>query len=157
VGDRLVSIQNEYSLLEREIEAEILPYAAENDIGILVYGPLAHGLLSGRMTPRTTFPADDWRSYSPDFTGDAFRQNVRVVEKLRGFAAERGLPLPTLAVAWALSHPAVQVAIVGARRPEHLVDLASAADVELTHADRSEIDRILADAAPERGPAPEGM
>src|SRR5439155_678106 len=58
-----------YHMFHRDIEAEILPYAAKNDIGVLVYGPLAHGLLSGTMTPQTTFAADDWRGSSADFKG----------------------------------------------------------------------------------------
>lgn len=67
---RVETDQPPYHMFRRGIEAEILPYAADHDIGVLVYGPLAHGLLSGRMTPETTFPADDWRSHSSDFTAD---------------------------------------------------------------------------------------
>ena len=153
---RVETDQPPYHMFRRDIEDEILPYAADHDIGILVYGPLAHGLLSGRMAADTTFAADDWRSHSPDFTGDTFRRNLRVVERLHTFAEVRSLSLPTLAVAWALSHPAVHVAIVGARRPAHLEDTVAAADVELSDADKAEIDGILADAEPERGPSPEG-
>lgn len=154
---RVETDQPPYHMFRRDIEAKILPYAAKNDIGILVYGPLAHGLLSGRMGPGTTFASDDWRSQSADFTRETFWRNLEVVERLRTFGEERGLSLPTLAVAWAISHPAVHVAIVGARRPAHLTDTAAAADVELSEADRQQIDRILADAAPVRGPSPEGM
>ena len=154
---RVETDQPPYDMFRRDIEAEILPYAADHDLGILVYGPLAHGLLSGRMAADTTFPADDWRSQSSDFTGETFRRNLRVVEKLRTFAEARSLSLPTLAVAWALSHPAVHVAIVGAQRPADLEDTVAAAGVELSDADRAEIDEILADAAPVRGPSPEGM
>jgi aryl-alcohol dehydrogenase-like predicted oxidoreductase len=123
----------------------------------LVYGPLAHGLLSGRMDPGTTFAADDWRSQSPDFAGETFRRNLALVDRLRVFGEDRGLSLPTLSVAWAISHPAVQVAIVGARRAEHLTDTVKAADVALSQSDREEIDQILGDAAAVRGPSPEGM
>lgn len=157
VHGRVETDQPPYHMFRRDIEAEILPYAADHDLGILVYGPLAHGLLSGRMAADTTFAADDWRSQSSDFTGDTFRRNLRVVEKLRTFAEARSLSLPTLAVAWALSNPAVHVAIVGARRPAQLEDTVAAANVELSDADRAEIDGILVDAAPERGPSPEGM
>jgi len=154
---RVDTDQPPYHMFRRDIETEILPYAEENDIGILVYGPLAHGLLSGRMAQGTTFASDDWRSKSSDFTGESFRRNLEVVERLRTFGEDRGLTLPTLAAAWAISHPAVQVAIVGARRPAHLTDTAAAADVKLSEADRRQIDLILTDAAPVRGPSPEGM
>jgi aryl-alcohol dehydrogenase-like predicted oxidoreductase len=150
--------QPPYHLFRRDIEAEILPYATANDIGVLVYGPLAHGLLSGRMdAATTTFADDDWRHGSPDFSGETFRRNLSVVERLRVFGADRGLSLPTLAVAWSISHPAVHAAIVGARRPAHLDDLVAAADVSLSASDLDEIDRIVADASPVRGPSPEGM
>ena len=154
---RVESDQAPYHLFRRDIETEILPYAAEHDIGILVYGPLAHGLLSGRMTPDTSFAPDDWRGHSADFTGTTFEQNLRVVDQLRAFAGDKGVSLPSLAVAWALSHPVVDVAIVGSRRAAHLDDPVAAADVELTDVDRAEIDRILGQAVPVHGPSPEGM
>ncbi len=150
-------LQPPYHMFRREIEAEILPYAAANDIGVLAYGPLAHGLLAGGMTTETTFPSDDWRSHSPDFGGDTFRRNLDVVARLKGFAGEHGIPLPQLAVAWTVHNPAVDVAIVGARRASQLEGLTPAADVELSPADMEAIDAILAGAAPVKGPAPEGM
>jgi aryl-alcohol dehydrogenase-like predicted oxidoreductase len=81
-------------MFRRDIEVETLPYTAANDIGVLAYGPLAHGLLAGRITAETKFPPDDWRSHSPDFRGDRVRRNLGVVAGLRGFAADRGIPLP---------------------------------------------------------------
>lgn len=154
---RVETLQPPYHMFRRDIEAEILPYTAVNNIGVLAYGPLAHGLLAGRMTPETTFPDDDWRSHSPDFAGESFRRNLDVVARLAGFAAERGIPLPQLAVAWTIANPAVDVAIVGARRAPQLEGLAPAADVRLTEADMLAIDTILAGAAPVSGPAPEAM
>ena len=144
-------------MFHRDIEAQILPYTAEHDIGVLVYGPLAHGLLSGRMTPETNFPADDWRSHSSDFTGKSFRQNLHVIERLKKSADGRGITLAQLAVAWTISHPAVQVAIVGARRASQLDGTLSAAEVRLSEGDRGEIARMLAEAVPVTGPSPEGM
>jgi aryl-alcohol dehydrogenase-like predicted oxidoreductase len=154
---RLETLQPPYHLFRREIEDQILPYCAEHDIGVLVYGPLAHGLLTGRMTPSTTFDPDDWRSKSPDFTGETFHRNLAVVERLKGFARERGVSLPELAVAWTLAHPAVHVAIVGARRPSQLDGTAPGADLELTPSDLQEIEAMFADAVPVWGPHPEGM
>jgi aryl-alcohol dehydrogenase-like predicted oxidoreductase len=129
----------------------------DHDIGVLGYGAMAHGMLSGTMTPETRFAADDWRSTSPDFTGETFRRNLAVVDRLRTLAQERGITLPQLAVAWTLAHPAVEVTIVGARRPVHLDDSAAAADIELTPEDLAAIDAALVDATPVWGPHPEGM
>src|SRR2546423_5420373 len=154
---RLETLQPAYHLFRRDIEDSILPYTTEHDIGVIVYGPLAHGLLSGRMTESTTFDPDDWRSKSPDFTGETFRRNLAVVQRLQRFAWDRGMSLPQLAVAWTLANLAVDVTIVGARRPAQLNETAAAADVEVSAADLREINVILADAAPVWGPHPEGM
>ena len=116
-----------------------------------------HGLLSGRITPETKFPGDDWRSHSSDFTGKSFRQNLHVIERLKKSADGRGITLAQLAVAWTISHPAVQVAIVGARRASQLDGTLSAAEVRLSEGDRGEIARMLAEAVPVTGPSPEGM
>jgi aryl-alcohol dehydrogenase-like predicted oxidoreductase len=109
------------------------------------------------MTTETTFPSDDWRSHSPDFSGDRFRRNLDVVARLKQFASDRGIPLPQLAVAWTINNPAVDVAIVGARRATQLEALTPATDVELSANDVEAIGAILADAAPVTGPSPEGM
>lgn len=154
---RVETDQPPYHMFRREIEQDVLPYCAEHDIGVLAYGPLAHGLLSGRMTTETTFPPDDWRSKSSDFTGERFQRNLAVVARLQQYADSRSITLPRLAVAWVISHPAVHVAIVGARRASQLDTTLPAAEVSLTGEDREEIDKILADAAPVVGPSPEGM
>jgi aryl-alcohol dehydrogenase-like predicted oxidoreductase len=154
---RVETLQPPYHLFRRDIEDKILPYAAEHDIGVLVYGPMAHGLLSGRMTGSMTFDSDDWRSKSPDFNGETFRRNLVVVERLKVLAREWGMSLPQLAVAWTLANPAVDVAVVGARRAAHLDETAAAADIEISAADQQEIDEITADALPVWGPHPEGM
>jgi aryl-alcohol dehydrogenase-like predicted oxidoreductase len=154
---RLETLQPPYHLFHRAIEDEILPYAAEHDIGVLAYGPLAHGLLSGRMTAATTFSPDDWRSRSPDFAGETFRRNLQVVDRLKEFARTRAVALPELAVAWTLANPAVDVTILGAHRPSQLDQTAAGADLHLSAADLDEIDAILANAAPVWGPHPEGM
>ncbi|HUR09100.1 MAG TPA: aldo/keto reductase [Nonomuraea sp.] len=154
---RVETLQPPYHLLRRDIEDAVLPHAAAHDIGVLVYGPLAHGLLSGRLTEFVTFEADDWRGKSPDFTGEAFSKNLAVVRRLEEAARERGISLPQLAVAWTLAQPAVHVAIVGARRPAQLDGTTPAADIQLSAADLRAIDAILAQAVPVWGPHPEGM
>jgi aryl-alcohol dehydrogenase-like predicted oxidoreductase len=150
------TVQPPYHLFRRDIEADVLPYSLSNDIGVLVYGPLAHGLLSGHMTEDTRFPADDWRSASPVFQGDAFRRNLEVVRRLESFArAELGCSVSQLAVAWTLSHPAVQVAIVGSRRSDHIEEAVGAADLKLEGEVVARIDEIMSSAQPVAGPTPE--
>jgi aryl-alcohol dehydrogenase-like predicted oxidoreductase len=149
--------QPPYHMFHRDIEAEVLPYTAKNDIGVLVYGPLAHGLLSGSMTTQTTFAANDWRGSSADFKGEKFARDLVLVERLKQYAAAHEITLPQLAIAWTISNPAVDVAIVGARHPAHLDDPAAAADIPLSAWDRDEVDAILMDAVEIVGPAPEAM
>jgi aryl-alcohol dehydrogenase-like predicted oxidoreductase len=152
------TLQPPYHLFRRDIEREILPYCREHDIGVLVYGPLAHGLLTGAMDENTEFAADDWRSGAPFFKGEAFRRNVEVVRRLSRLASEElGVSASRLATAWTLVNPAVQVAIVGARSPRHIEDSVAAADLDLSEADLERIDRIMADAVPMSGPHPEMM
>jgi aryl-alcohol dehydrogenase-like predicted oxidoreductase len=150
------SLQPPYHLFRREIEDDVLPWCRENGVGVLAYGPLAHGLLSGRMTPDTRLPDDDWRHGSDLFRGDNFRRNLEVVAALGRFAEERGFTVAQLAVAWTLANPAVDVAIVGARRPDHIEGTAPAADIELSGDDLAEIDRIMEGAVQVAGPTPEG-
>ncbi|MEA2346384.1 MAG: hypothetical protein QOG62_171 [Thermoleophilaceae bacterium] len=150
------TLQPPYHLFRRDIEAETLPYAREHEIAVLVYGPLAHGLLSGSMDERTTFAADDWRSNSPVFQGDAFRRNLEAVGELERFAAgELGTSVSQLAIAWTLANPAVHVAIVGARSRRHIEESIAAGDLHLSEGDLEQIEHIMAGAVPVAGPFPE--
>jgi aryl-alcohol dehydrogenase-like predicted oxidoreductase len=149
------TLQPPYHLFRRDIEAGVLPYAREHDIGVLVYGPLAHGLLSGSLDEHTTFAADDWRSGSPVFHGEAFRRNVETVRELERLAEELGTSVAQLAIAWTLANPAVHVAIVGARSPRHIEEAAAATELRLSDVDLERIDRITADSASIAGPFPE--
>jgi aryl-alcohol dehydrogenase-like predicted oxidoreductase len=109
------------------------------------------------MTPQTTFAADDWRGSSADFKGERFARDLELVERLKQYAAAHEITLPQLAIAWTISNPDVDVAIIGARQPAHLSDPAAAADIRLASSDRGEIDAILANAVEIVGPAPEAM
>ena len=151
------TLQPPYHLFRRDIEQSILPFAQEHGIGVLVYGPMAHGLLSGRMTETTSFAPDDWRSKNEMFAGDAFRRNLGIVRRLEAFASERGMTVAQLAIAWTLANPAVDVAIVGARNPEQIRQTAPAADIQLSPQDLARIDQIVRDEIPVGGPAPEKM
>src|SRR5712691_7976164 len=123
---KLDALQPPYSLFRRDIEQAILPYTQEHGIGVLVYGPLAHGLLGGTFTPQTTFAADDWRSKSEIFHGETFQRNLAVVEQLKRLAEQEGMSVAQLAIAWVLAQPAIDVAIVGARTPAQLAQTAPA-------------------------------
>ena len=152
------TLQPPYDLFRRDIEAEILPYCREHDVGVLVYGPLAHGLLTGAMDENTTFAPDDWRSGAPFFKGQGFRRNVQVVRGLERFASEQlGVSVSRLAIAWTLANPAVHAAIVGARSPKHIEDSIAAAELELSEADLERIDEIMAGSLAMSGPHPEMM
>lgn len=149
------TLQPPYHMFNRDIEDEVLPWCRENDVGVLAYGPLAHGLLSGRFSPGDELPGDDWRSDSPLFQGEAFERNLETVERLERFATERGHTVAQLAVAWTLAQPGVHVAIAGARRPSHIKGVAPATDIELSDDDLGEIDGILEGAVQAAGPTPE--
>jgi aryl-alcohol dehydrogenase-like predicted oxidoreductase len=152
------TLQPPYHLFHRDIEATVLPYTKAHDIGVLVYGPLAHGLLSGHISAEARFPEGDWRSHSRDFQGDAFARNLRVVAALEQLANdELGVPVGRLAVAWTLANPAVHVAIIGTRNSAHVDDAIAAADLELSGDVLRRIDEITRDAVPIAGPRPEAM
>jgi hypothetical protein len=152
------TLQPPYHLFNRRVEESVLPYCEANDIGVLVYGPLAHGLLSGAVREDARFADGDWRATSPDFRGDAYRRNLAAVARLERLARdELGIRLSQLAVAWVLANPAVDVAIVGTRNPDHIDEAIAAADVKLEPDILGRIDEIMADAQPIAGPSPEMM
>lgn len=153
----LDTLQPPYHLFRRGIEQSVLPFTSEHGIGVLVYGPLAHGLLTGRMTEATTFAPDDWRSKSAAFRGETFSRNLRIVDELEAFAEARGVTVAQLAIAWTLANPAVHVAIVGARTPDQLSATAPAGDISLSKAETAQIEEITRAEVPVGGPSPEGM
>jgi aryl-alcohol dehydrogenase-like predicted oxidoreductase len=152
---KIDGLQPPYHLFRRDIEEEILSYCREHGIGVLVYGPMTHGLLSGNMTPDQEFSEDDWRSQSDLFQGENFRRNLEVVEELKRFAEETNHTVAQLAVAWTLANPAVDVAIVGARRPEHIEGTTPAAELDLSEDDLREINNIMQGAVMVGGTSPE--
>ncbi|HEY7830426.1 MAG TPA: aldo/keto reductase [Solirubrobacteraceae bacterium] len=149
------TLQPPYHLFRRDIESDVLPYTREHDIGVLAYGPLAHGLLTGAMDEDTTFPAEDWRSNSDLFNGEAFQRNLQTVRELESFARSRGYSVGQVAIAWTLANSAVQVAIVGSRSIPHIEDSLGALEVKLSEEDLQEIGEIMAGAVPVAGPMPE--
>jgi len=152
------TLQPPYHLFRRDIEESILPYTMANDIGVLVYGPLAHGLLGGGLTSETRFARDDWRSKSDVFRGENYRRNLRVVSALERFAQfELGTSVGRLAIAWTLANPAVHVAIVGTRNPKHIDDAIAAAELKLDRSAMRTIEDIISHEVRVGGPSPESV
>jgi aryl-alcohol dehydrogenase-like predicted oxidoreductase len=121
------TVQPPYNLFERDAEKGVLPYARDHKIGVLAYSPLCRGLLSGRMTAQTKFPADDVRLEDPKFQPPRFAQYVAAVNELNDFAQERfGRGVAALAVRWVLEQGDNIIALWGARKPEQLSGIDSA-------------------------------
>ena len=141
----VTSLQPPYSLLNREVEAEVLSYCEANGIGVIAYSPMASGLLTGAMTREriSAMPADDWRRRSPEYQEPRLSRNLALVEKLRAIGRRHGLSAGAVAVAWVLSNPAVTGAIVGARRVGQFQEIATAAVVRLNVTEVRELDQFL--------------
>lgn len=141
----LASDQPKYSLLAREIEADVLPFCRQHNIGVIVYSPLEQGLLTGRVTMERTFAAGDYRGGRPWFQ-PANRQRVLcALEKIKPIAAAHDATLGQVAVAWVIAQPGVTAAIVGARSPEQARENARAADVRLSAAELQVIRKTFED------------
>jgi aryl-alcohol dehydrogenase-like predicted oxidoreductase len=138
----VTSLQPPYSLLRRDIEAEILPWCGAHGVGVLAYSPLASGLLTGAWTRErlAALPDDDWRkAKNPLFQEPRFSRTLEAVAVIRGIALARGVTAGAVALAWVLANPAVTAAIVGARRPGQFADHSAAATLRLTDAERASI------------------
>lgn len=142
------SVQPPYSLLRRGAERDLLPYCAEQSIGVIVYSPMESGLLTGTMTRErlASLPESDWRkSKSEQFREPRFTRNLEIVETLRGIGRAHDVSPGEVAVAWCLRQPAVTGAIVGARQPQQIEATRGAADLVLTPQELSELDRVSPD------------
>jgi aryl-alcohol dehydrogenase-like predicted oxidoreductase len=127
------TVQPQYSLIDRDAEAELLPLAEREAIGVLVYSPMASGLLTGAMTRSriTHMPQDDWRKHDSNFQEPRLSRHLALVERLRTVADRHTTTPGAVAIAWALRDPAVDAAIVGFRRPDQVDPLVGAANLRL--------------------------
>jgi aryl-alcohol dehydrogenase-like predicted oxidoreductase len=141
----VASLQPPYSMLHREVEDELLGYCAENNIGIVVYSPMQRGLLTGKFSQERLagLPADDHRRRMPEFQEPQFSATLQFVDKLRPIAERNGGTLAQLAISWVLRRSEVTAAIVGARRPEQIVETAAASNWTLSQEDIEEIEQLL--------------
>jgi aryl-alcohol dehydrogenase-like predicted oxidoreductase len=136
------TLQPQYSLVEREAEGELLPFAEREGIGVIVYSPMGSGILTGGMTRRriASLPDDDWRRHDPRFREPQLGRALDLVERLRAVAARHDTTPGAVAVAWTLRNPSVDGAIVGFRRPGQVDPILAAAGLELSDAETSEIE-----------------
>jgi aryl-alcohol dehydrogenase-like predicted oxidoreductase len=147
--DRIVSNQPQYNMLWRVIEAEVVPLSEKEGIGQLVFSPIAQGVLTGKYQPGAAPPAD---SRATDPSGSTFikrwleDETLEAVQQLKPLAADVGLSLAQLAVAWVLQNPNVSAAIIGATRPEQVRENVKAAGVRLDSGLMSRIDKALGQA-----------
>ena len=145
----VTSLQPRYSLVHREIEDEILPFCLQQNIGVIVYSPMASGLLTGAMSRERAgrLPQDDWRKGHPDFTEPNLSRNLELVECLREIAKRHNRSVGEVAIAWTLHHPAVTGAIVGARNPRQAEGVMRAGDLRLTEGEIKEIEEFFTETA----------
>jgi aryl-alcohol dehydrogenase-like predicted oxidoreductase len=149
------SLQPPFSAIAREVAEHELPWCAGHGTGVIAYSPMQSGLLSGAFSREraAALPADDWRSRSPDFTGEGLAQNLALADALRPVAERHGTTVATVAVAWTLAWPGVTGAIVGARGPAQVDGWIAAGALELTGADLDEIAGAIGRSGAGRGPA----
>jgi aryl-alcohol dehydrogenase-like predicted oxidoreductase len=145
----VTSLQPRYSLVHREVEDEILPYSLNEEIGVIVYSPMASGLLTGAMTCERAqnLPNDDWRKNHPDFTELDLSRNLALVERLRQLARRHNRSVGEVAIAWTLHNPAVTGAIVGARNARQAEEVMRAGDLHLSNEALNEIAPFFAETA----------
>lgn len=141
----ITSLQPPYSLIRREIEAEILPFCAQEGIGVIAYSPMFSGLLTGAMTRERAenLPDNDWRKRDPEFREPKLSFNLRLVEGLREIGARYGRSPAEVAIAWTLIHPAITGTIVGARSTAQVDGIIGAVEFKLSEEDLTKIENLL--------------
>jgi aryl-alcohol dehydrogenase-like predicted oxidoreductase len=136
------TVQPQYSLIDRDAETLLLPFAQREAIGVIVYSPMASGLLTGAMTRSriAQLPDDDWRAHDPRFQEPRLSHHLALVERLRAVADRHSTTPGAVAIAWAVGNPAVDGAIVGFRRPDQVDPLVRAANLRLDASDLAAIE-----------------
>ncbi len=139
------SLQPPFSLINRDIEKDILPFCQEHNIGVIVYSPMASGLLTGSMTREriARLPDDDWRKHDPEFQEPRLSHNLELAEKLNEIAFMHNVTPGVVAIAWTLQHPGVTGAIVGARSPVQVDGIMPAAEFRLTDSETARIEEFF--------------
>ena len=140
----IASLQPPYSLLDRAAETEILPWCKRREIGVIAYGPMAYGLLTGKYTREAlqALPHDDWRRKGARFQEPELSANLDFVAGLKALSRKTGYPVAHLAIAWVLRRPEVTATLVG-RHPRQIEETAGVVDLELSKDIMLEIERLL--------------
>jgi aryl-alcohol dehydrogenase-like predicted oxidoreductase len=148
------TLQPELNLVNREAAGDKVPWAREHGAGVIVYSPMASGLLTGRFSAERVegLADDDWRKGAPQFQQPALDANLALVERLKPIAERLGCSLPELAIAWTLAWPGVDGAIVGARSPEQVDGWIGAAAIELDDETLDQIAAAIAETGAGSGP-----
>ncbi|HUZ28957.1 MAG TPA: aldo/keto reductase [Solirubrobacteraceae bacterium] len=136
------TLQPQYSLIERDVEREILPFCERERIGVIVYSPMGSGMLTGGMTREriASLADEDWRKRDARFTEPQLSRNLDLVQRLNAVADRHDTTPGAVAVAWTLRNSAVDAAIVGFRRPDQVDPILPAAGLVLTDQDLAEIE-----------------
>lgn len=141
----LASDQPGYSLLTRDIERDVVPWAREHEVGLLVYAPLEQGLLTGKVTPNRTFGTDEGRAQKALFRPENRRRvNAALDSAVAPVAHAHGATIAQVVLAWTLAQPGITAALVGARNAAQVAENARAGDLELVADERAEIEREFA-------------
>ncbi|HJO56019.1 MAG TPA: aldo/keto reductase [Candidatus Scalindua sp.] len=140
---QIVSLQPMYSMLERDVEKDRLPFCIENKIGVICYSPLASGVLTGKYDENTRFK--DWRGQNiiGNFTGDVYVSHIKKVKELKKIAQRNGKTLAQMAINWILHQEGVSTAIVGVKTPSHVEQNIDAVGWKIVNSDLKEISDIL--------------
>jgi aryl-alcohol dehydrogenase-like predicted oxidoreductase len=149
----IAAVQTEYSLWTRDVEEEILQTLNELEISLVAYSPLGRGFLSGRFSSPEELDEGDFRRYGPRFTGENLRENLKLAERVKELAREKGITPGQLALAWVLSRGEQIVPIPGTKRRSYLEENLAAADLELSTEESERIAEAVPAAAGERYPA----
>jgi aryl-alcohol dehydrogenase-like predicted oxidoreductase len=138
------TLQPPYSLVDPAVDAEILPFAESEGIGVIAYSPMGSGLLTGKMTRErlATMPDNDWRKSDAHFQEPELTRNLAIVDRLKLVADIYDTTPGAVAIAWTLRNPAVDGAIVGFRRPDQVDGLVDAATIELDDNDVAFIEGV---------------
>ncbi|MBE3560862.1 MAG: aldo/keto reductase [Ktedonobacteraceae bacterium] len=141
----IASLQPPYSLIHPEAERDVLPFCQEQRIGVIVYSPMASGLLSGGMTKERvkSLPQDDWRKTDPDFQEPRLSRNLELAKLLGDIGYLHNIQAGAVAIAWTLRHPAVTGAIVGMRNPRQVDEILPAAEFRLKEIELQDIEKFL--------------
>ncbi|GGG73653.1 aldo/keto reductase [Edaphobacter dinghuensis] len=141
----ITSNQPPYSMINRSVEAEILPYCQKNNIGVINYAPMHSGLLTGAMSKErvAAFPPDDFRRKAKNYQEPHLSRNLSIADFLKSIASRHGVSAGVIAIAWTLHHPAITAAIVGGRNAKQVEGVAPAINFRLTEAEFSEINTFL--------------